>query len=104
MPESAQTHPGREALKHFARVLEQKPTKDDHALSRATLCLSAFREELIGIQRQPIVSQEDRERLSRLNAIISVVMGLHFPIGSPPWDEFAKADAWLRDLVAEIEP
>ena len=103
MSEGATLHPGRQALQHFSRILEQKPTKDDHELSRATLCLSKFRKELIDIQAGAVASQQDRERLSHLNAIISVVMGMHFPLGAPPWDELAKADAWLKDLVEEIE-
>lgn len=103
MSEGADLHPGRTALKHFARILEQKPLRDDHELSRAALCLSRFREELIGVQRGAGASLKDRERLSRLNAIISVVMGLHFPLDNPPWEEFGRADAWMKDLVEEIE-
>ena len=103
MPEGVTSHPGHQAMKHFARVLEQKPHKDDHELSRLTNCLSAFRDELIEAQRAPAVTANDRVRLSHLNAIISVVMGMHFPLDSPPWEEFGKAQAWLVALVAEIE-
>lgn len=101
MPE---LHPGRKALKHTARVLEQQPKKDDNELSSATQCLAAFREELIRSQRHDDATDCDRERLARLNAIISVVMGMHFPLGNPPWAEFEKAQIWLGALVDEIEP
>ena len=103
MPEGSTSHPGHKALKHFARILEQKPHKDDYELSRVAICLSAFREELIEVQRASAVTADDRVRLSHLNAIISVVMGMHFPLSSPPWEEFGKAQAWLLELVAEIE-
>ncbi len=96
-------HPGRKAFFHCRRVLEQRPKKDDHELSFATQCLAAFREELILTQRAEQVRACDKERLSRLNAIISVVMAMHFPLGNPPWGEFEKAMAWLGALVDEIE-
>ena len=34
-------------------------------------------------------------------AVISVVLGVHFPLGDIPWDELEKGRAWLADLVAE---
>ena len=101
MPEP---HPGRDALCFVSRVIEQQPKKDDHALSFATRSLAAFREELILSQRCETATDADRERLARLNAIIAVVMGMHFPLGHPPWEEFKKARGWLEALVDEIEP
>lgn len=100
MPE---LHPGRRSLQHFARILEQKPTKDDHELSALTRCLAPFREELIEKNRGEAPSPEARECLMHLNAIVSVVMAMHFPIGQPPWEEFAKAQAWLETLVQRVE-
>ena len=100
MPEP---HPGRKSLQHLARVLEQKSRKDDHELSALTLCLAAFREELIQQNRGEAPSHEKRECLMHLNAIVSVVMGMHFPIGNPPWAEFEKTERWLEDLVTRVE-
>ena len=99
----AEPRPGPEALEFVARVLEQRPFKDDHALSAATHRLAAFREVLIDAQRKTDATDGHRERLARLNAIIGVVMGMHFPLGKAPWGEFEKAQVWLRDLVAETE-
>lgn len=99
MPE----HPGRAALRHVARILEQKPTKDDIALSSLTQCLAAFREELIVQTRSEAPSHETRECLMHLNAIVSVVMGMHFPLGQPPWEEFEKTRGWLETLVGRVE-
>ena len=100
MPE---LHPGREALKHVMRVLEQKPAKDDHELSALTQCLAKFRAELIERNRSEAPSHEARECLMHLNAVVTVVMGMHFPLGQPPWDEFAKAEGWLETLVERVE-
>ncbi len=96
-------HPGHEALVCLDRVLQRRPFKDDQELSHATRCLATFREALIHIQRRDEVTEADRERLARLNAIISVVMGMHFPLGHAPWGELEKAQRWLGELVAETE-
>ena len=103
MSKGAALHPGHEALAHTKRVLEQRPHKDDDELTYATQCLARFREELIGIQRRDGATSRNGDCLSRLNAIISVVMAMHFPIGNPPWGEFENTQVWLRNLVEEIE-
>lgn len=90
-------------MKHVARILEQEPKKDDHELSYLTRCLAEFRAELIDKQNGKDSCREDRIRLSHLNAIVSVAMAMHFPIGKPPWEEFKKTEAWLGQLVEEIE-
>ncbi len=100
MPEP---HPGRKALGHVARVLEQKPTKDDHELSLITQCLAPFRAELIERSKGKAPSHEARECLAHLNGIVSVVMAMHFPIGQPPWEELEKAKGWLEALVERVE-
>jgi|GEM_PF-1517905 len=106
MPERnwAELHPGHKSLKHVARILEQRPKKDDHELSHLTRCLAAFREELIGVQSCERANPRDRLRLMHLNAVISIVMGMHFPVGDPPWGEFEKTRGWLEELVRDIEP
>ena len=96
-------HPGHKALKHLDRVLEQRPKKDDHELSFATQCLAQFREELIAAHGAANAAPRDRENLVCLNGIISVVMGMHFPLGNAPWDEFEKALGWLKELVGKLE-
>ena len=94
---------GHRALAHVERVLEQRPKKDDHELSHATRCLAEFREELIRRSRAQGAVAGDYQRLARINAIVSVVMGMHFPIGNAPWGELEKAYGWLKDLVEETE-
>lgn len=96
-------HPGRKSLQHLARVLEQKPNKDDHELSSLTQSLAQFRENLIEINTRGVPSRDKRECLMHLNAIVSVVMGMHFPLGNPPWEEFEKTQDWLKALVTRVE-
>ena len=96
------TQPGHKAVMHLARVLEQRPHKDDHELSFATQCLADYREQLIEKHHVGATSA-DRENLFCLNGIISVVMGMHFPLGNAPWDEFEKTICWLRELVERTE-
>lgn len=103
MSDTIALHPGRKALQHLARIFEQRPKKDDHELSHLTRCLADFRSELIAVQKGAGATASDRTRLAHLNAIISVTMGMHFPVGDPPWDEFAKARAWLEGLVGTAE-
>lgn len=93
--------PGHEALAALDRVLTHRPKKDDPAFSHATLCLTAFRDELIeGHRRQACT----RERLTHLNGVISVVLAGHFPLGDVPWDEIDRARGWLAELVEAVEP
>jgi hypothetical protein len=95
--------PGHKAMEHARNVLAQRPHKDDHELTTATQCLADFRRELIVAQHKQGSQLKDGECLSRLNAIISVTMGMHFPLGNPPWEEFEKVLGWLDVLVDDVE-
>jgi hypothetical protein len=98
----ASEEPGVVALRALDEVLAQKPHKDDHRLSLATQCLCTFRNHVIERHRQAAASRETREHLLRLNSVLSVVLGCHFPLGDVPWRELERARSWLRDLVAEL--
>jgi hypothetical protein len=93
--------PGTVALRALDEVLAQKPRKDDHRLSLAAQCLCAFRNHVIEQHRQAGASRVTREHLLRLNAVLSVVLGCHFPLGDVPWHELERARSWLHDLVAD---
>ncbi|ACA20118.1 hypothetical protein M446_5831 [Methylobacterium sp. 4-46] len=94
---------GHAALSALDAVLAERPRKDDHGLTHAMQCLTRFRDEVIAIQREDPPSRDRRETLSRLNAVVAVVFGAHFPLGTVPWAEVEKARGWLRDLVREFE-
>lgn len=94
--------PGHKALEALNQALAKKPKTDGDAFTRATMCLSKFREEMIAGQHGGASSGAD-ERLGRVNAVIAVVMGGHFPLGDVPWDELEKAQCWLKQLVNDVE-
>ena len=88
---------GLASLRALDKVLGEKPEKIGHDFSEATRCLVSYREELISNFRASR-SQADRLRLSQLNAVLSAVMGGHFPLGPVPWPHLQKA----RDSLAEL--
>ncbi len=90
---------GREALSKLDSVLAKRPKKDDQALSDATSLLCVYRDTLIAAARRG--GTDARERLSHLNAILSVVAGMRYPLGEAPWDELRKARGWLAELLAK---
>ncbi len=90
---------GQEALGYLDAVLAREPKADSTLFSYCTQCLSAFRDRLIADQRASGASDTARTRLMHVNAIISVVMAGHFPLGPIPWDELHKARDWLAAAV-----
>lgn len=96
--------PGHKALDHIEQALREKPRKDDHALSHATMCLAEFRDGLVAEWRENGISVAQRRQLMHVNAIITVVLGIHFPLGEIPWAELEKARDWLAEAVRMDEP
>jgi len=88
---------GREGLRKIDEALSKKPKKDGRTLAEAVGLLCTYRDELIAASRSGLA--QDRERLSRINAVVSVVAGVHFPLGDAPWSELEKARGWLSDLL-----
>ncbi len=94
--------PGATALEAMDKVLAAKPHQDGEAFSAATKALSALREEVIGRLRRDD-SVEVRKMLGHLNAVLSVVLGGHYPLGQVPWGELEKAKGWLEEIVRQAE-
>ncbi len=86
------------ALAAVDRCLADKPKRIGHDFSAATKRLTAYRRILLEGWGGAPSDPADRQHLSRLNAVISVVYGTHYPIGSPKWDPLAKA----RDELAAL--
>ena len=81
---------GAEALACLDKILAQEPEPEPSLFSHATQHLSAFRDSLIA-------DKAPRTRLEHVNAVISVVMAGHFPLGKVPWPELHKARDWLAE-------
>jgi hypothetical protein len=99
-----------EALAAIDEAAAQQPKLDGAQFSRATLHLSAERDAMAAAQRADNgidmfqAPAESRRRLEHINAIISVVLACHFPLGAIPWHELEKARAWLADLANDAAP
>ncbi len=89
---------GRQALAAIDKVLAGKPHADGHALSEATKNVALFRDEVIARQHHPPQMKERRD-LEHVNAVISVVLAVHFPLGDIPWHELEGARSWLAELL-----
>ena len=95
---------GRRALEHIDQQLAEQPKKNGHVLSQATLCLSEFRDQLVAEWRANGIGPDKRTRLEHVNAVITIVLGIHFPLGDIPWAELDKARGWLAEIVDADEP
>ena len=90
-----------EALAELDKALADKPYAEGHTFSAAAHHLCSVRDKLAMRQVREGADAASRKRLEHVNAVISVVLAGHFPLGSVPWEELAKARGWLADLVAD---
>ena len=91
---------GRAALHALDAALDSKPKKDGPDFATTTEHLCAMRDIMIGeLREQPAA---DRDKLERLNAIISTSLTGHFPLGNIPWDEVQHAREKLKELLSEV--
>ena len=85
---------GHTALQMIDKLLAERPVKVGHDFSEATRCLVAFRDGLIRHCRRNS-SNQDRERLSKVNTVLAVIVGAHFPLAGIPWSQIEQARALL---------
>ncbi len=84
----------------MGKLLEERPNKVGHDFSETARCVSAYRNELTGTWRAS-GAERDRVRLGDVNAVLSVVVGGHFPLGGIPWEHIEKARGRLERVVRE---
>jgi hypothetical protein len=89
---------GVRALALINKLLAERPEKVGHDFSETTRCLTAFRDELISHFRKTR-ADGDRERLAGVNAVLSVILAGHFPLGDIPWRHIEEARKRLEELV-----
>ena len=85
--------PGRVALRLLDEMLAGQPERDGARFSACARHLCALRR---GVVRE---DAGGGERLGRLNGVISVVVGGHFPLGKVPWPHLEHARRVLAELV-----
>ena len=91
------------ALAALDNLLADRPNRAGHDFSEATKRLTGYREALLAFWGGPPSAPADRALLSRVNAVISVVYGTHYPIGSPKWDSLQGARDELAVIVRDHE-
>ncbi len=91
---------GPDALHAVEKLLADRPDKIGHDFSEATRRLTAYRDALIARWRQTR-ADEDRRSLERANAVLSVIVGGHFPLGPVPWSHIERARDELAELVSK---
>ncbi len=88
------------ALRAIDQALSERPARDGALFSTAAQHLSAARDQMAEKQRAQGASEASRRALEHVNAVISVVLACHFPLGSIPWEELEKSRAWLSRIDA----
>lgn len=88
----------RAALASLDKAIAHKPRKDDADFAAATEHLCKLRDLLLDEVRQDRMAS--RARLERVNALISVVLAGHFPLGSVPWPELERARGVLAAMTS----
>ncbi|HEX4262102.1 MAG TPA: hypothetical protein VHY76_13480 [Acetobacteraceae bacterium] len=87
-----------DVLARLDRLLADRPHRIGHDFSEATRCITALRQQMILDLRRGDAPAGTEDRLARLNAVLSVVVGTHYPIGAPKWAHMQSA----RDAFAEL--
>ena len=91
----------RAALDELDKALASRPHAEGHTFSAAAHELSLLRDGMAARQREAGATQESRRRLEHVNAVISMVLAGHFPLGSVPWPDLEKSRDWLAKLLEE---
>ncbi len=84
------------ALVALDQAIAAAPDRDGAAFSDAATQVGAVRDAVA--VRDGRDTADKRQRLTMLNAILSMILSGHFPLGNPPWEEIKKARGWLADL------
>ena len=91
--------PAAEALGHLDAALAKRPEKDGYGLSAALRCLGQYRDSLVAAHRGAPDGRH-RKRLEGINALISTVLAVQYPLGEEQWTELEKARDWLAGALA----
>lgn len=93
-----ETETGLAALQAVDKTLADEPDKVGHDFSAAEHAVALYRDALAAVWRASR-AETDRVRLGSANAVLSVVVGCHFPTGGVPWKHLHQARDRLAKLV-----
>ena len=90
----------RHAVQELDRLLADKPGGIDEDMTDVTMCVVKLRDALIDARR----GGHDVEReLTRVNAVLSLVVGSHYTLVGLRWKRIEKARDELRALLEQYE-
>ncbi len=87
---------GSEAMRLLDKIVAEKPEKNGHDLSAAIRCLVTMRDALA-------TEHGPSERLDSVNAVISSVLGVQYPMHAIPWPSVDAARKRLAGIMGELE-
>ncbi len=90
-----------QALAAVDQALAERPHKEGHTFSAATRHLCALRDAMLEQRRNQPWPHQSQRQLDHVNAVISIVLAGHFPLGAVPWQELELARNWLADLARD---
>jgi hypothetical protein len=93
---------GEAALRAIDKVLRDKPAKVGHDFSDTITHLSQLRDSLIARHRAAESEEGELPRLGRLNAVLTVMIAGHYPLGKVPWPHIEKARESFAALLSEL--
>jgi len=88
---------GEDVLTRLDRILAEAPNRESHHFSEATVALTRFRDELLRH-----ANGHAHEWVGRVNSVLSIVYGTHYPIGAPHWETFKSAREDFAALLKQI--
>ena len=86
------------ALRLLDKLLAERPEGVGHDFSEATRWIAAYRDELVSEWRRTR-AETDRQRLARVNAVLSVVVGGHYKLAQIPWKQIELARDQFKTVV-----
>jgi formate dehydrogenase major subunit len=88
-----------DVLAAIDKLLADRPEMVGHDFSEATRRLTVWRDRCIGQWRETRTAA-DRQRLERVNAAVSVLVGGQFPLGSVKWESIENMRRDLERLAS----
>ena len=89
-----------ESLRLLDKLLAERPEPVGQDFTAATRWIAVYRDELIASWRRT-GDALDRQRLGQVNAVLSAVVGGHYPLTATPWEAIRKARDQLALVIGE---
>lgn len=91
----------RHALQVIERALAKKSSKTEFQdTAEVARCIVRMRDHLIGRVRAEGPSSEAREKLDRVNGLLSMAGAAEYPLSGIHWDRMQKTRDLLKEMVA----